>query len=168
MRFTQVLLNFGPWSQKKTWQCAQKSRPAEQKPDAEFDGPLTWPNGGIIPLGTEKNVSQSRKVILSRCFSSFLKICDRFLEATSKGYEKLLPPENYHLKMYFLLNMVVFQCHMSFQGCRFPMKKYESECSLFYAFLGSFQCSPVIGAELVGGLAYDRVCFSTFICLMII
>ena len=44
---------------------------------------------GLPPPGNGKNISQSQKLILSRWFSSFLKICDRFLEATSKGYEKL-------------------------------------------------------------------------------
>ena len=44
-----------------------------------------------------------------------------YMEPAIKGFTPLktnMTMEKHHLKMYFLLKMVIFQCHVSFPGCR--------------------------------------------------
>ena len=126
---------------------------------AEFDG-LFWPNGRITPPG---NPSPQR-VILSRWFSSFLKICDRFLEATSKGYEKLYtPPQKTDNRKSTIWRCISYwtwwfsNVIWVFRGVDSPWKNTNLNAPYF----GQFSMLPVTGAGLVGGLAYDSICFST-------
>ncbi len=47
----------------------------------------------------------------------------------------------HHLKMYFLLKIDIFQCHVSFQGCKVPLgvsKGVHAESAFFFT---RFHCS---------------------------
>ena len=126
------------------------------KADVEFDG-FFWPNGRITPPGNGKNISQSPKVIVSRWFSSFLKICDRFLEATSKGYEKLYtsPPKTDNRKSTIWRCISYWTWWFSnviwvFRGVDSPWKNTNPNAPFFMRCWAVFNVPPWLELDLLG------------------